>query len=190
MKWMRKVIEYGIKYKDVNKIFVQYHKPSYSRFKHEALAETNDPLKILREYKSKHGPSFDVFVFNSHNHTTELYNTEQEKPEEGVIVLVAGGGGAPQKICEECEPAKETPPELFWQKIGERHKRVNFFEVTVMKDTVMKDNVKMVENCLIKDSDPPEFRPAVEISSNGEVTLPIDREDLEECNLAISPEKP
>jgi hypothetical protein len=187
MKWMRSVIDYGLHEKDVKNLFVQYHKPSYSNFEHPALAGKNDPLVILREYKRRYYPPLGVFVFNSHNHTTELYNTE-----EGVIVLVAGGGGAPQKVCEGCEPTKKTPDELFWpevfkdkkEKIKKRQKRVNYFEVKVSDD-----DVTMIEKCMEKKADGAyQFVNAVEISSLGVAKSII--EDQERCNLAVSREEP
>ena len=123
----------------INNIFIQYHKPSYSCDKHPPLYAGNDPLTELLKYK-KDNPDLKIFVFNGHNHTTELYN-----PEDGVYVLVAGGGGAPQKVTTKTWHKQEE--EIFWKNLKEpsgKYKRANYFRVFVDVD----EDVEIQEMCL------------------------------------------
>lgn len=112
----------------LNNVFVQYHKPSFSHSAHPPLLQAFDPLAVLGQWKEEHA-GVNMVVFNGHNHTTEAYRTE-----EGILVLVIGGGGASQDgYLAVYQHDKETPEELFWATLGreERDPRVNYFRVDV-----------------------------------------------------------
>lgn len=109
-------------------VFVQYHKPSLSRSVHPPLKKTFDPLVTLGQWKLEN-PEVNMVIFNGHNHTTEVYRTE-----EGILVMTTGGGGASQEgYLDEYLHDKATPDELFWPVLGkdERDVRVNYFRVDV-----------------------------------------------------------
>lgn len=118
-------------------IFVQYHKPSFSYFKHPPLNKKNDPVEALKGFAKNNG-TVQMVVFNGHNHTTELY-----QPALNISVLVAGGGGAPQKTLSTGLPSSEVKEiykekgakEVFWEGVGKttktRTKRVNYWTVDV-----------------------------------------------------------
>jgi len=131
--------EYTYHGRRIDNIFIQYHKPSFSHSKHPPLDESNDPLTKLLEIK-KDAPDLKIFVFNGHIHTTELYN-----PEDNVYVLVAGGGGAPQKITN--KTWEKPSNEIFWKNLKEtnkKSKRINYFRVFVDAN----NDVEIREMCL------------------------------------------
>lgn len=110
----------------LSNIFVTYHKPSYSTFEHPPLNTGNDPLQTLLGFK-KENPALKIFVFNGHNHVTELF-----RPAPGVFALVAGGGGAPQKAGIPVDDHGKPMQELFWPAVGsDRYRRINFFRASV-----------------------------------------------------------
>lgn len=125
-------------------VFVQYHKPSYSFYGHPPLKNENDPVRLLLRYKKKY-PSLKVFVFNGHNHTTEMY-----QPAAGVWVITAGGGGAPQPYEPKTNHDIKNEPERFWRALGKplmpREHRVNYFVVTVKTGD---GGVTVREKCLM-----------------------------------------
>ena len=107
-------------------IFVQYHKPSYSTFKHPPLDTANDPLTTLMALK-RNAPALSVFVLNGHNHVTELF-----QPADRVYTLTAGGGGAPQKTGMPSRNWGKPMRERFWEAVGHaRNRRFNFFRIHV-----------------------------------------------------------
>lgn len=132
-------------------IFIQYHKPSFSFYKHPPLDKANDPVEALKAFGKKN-PTVQMFVFNGHNHTTELY-----QPGANITVLVAGGGGAPQKLISPGLPSEAVKKiykekgaeELFWKALGttteKRTQRINYWTVEV-DDTA--GNVSMSEMVL------------------------------------------
>ncbi len=118
----------------VQNIFLTYHKPSYSFYGHPPLDDINDPLQIMLSFKTVYSNLKNVFVFNGHNHTTEMYH-----PAAGVWIIVAGGGGAPQDPIKMNSYTKKEP-ELFWKILGDkplvpRECRINYFIVTVNNKT-------------------------------------------------------
>lgn len=170
--------------KPLQNIFVQYHKPSYSFYKHPPLDSANDPVEKLKLLGKRH-PSVQMYVFNGHNHTTEMY-----KPTDNITVLVAGGGGAPQKtltprcLAYSCcvpdslkfpSPAvqdiyeKKGVNELFWKSIGlttwTRTERVNYWVVAVNDK---KGEVTLTEKVLTFSSDKSLFVDGLRLV-NGEV---------------------
>jgi Calcineurin-like phosphoesterase len=189
MAWMKSVIEEGIEKNGVTNIFVQYHKPSFSRSKHPPLAIDSDPLTELDKLKARRS-DLNIFVFNGHNHTTELF-----KSKANVVVLIAGGGGAGQpaklqkiesndeiKVWNKFDEAFK-PSELFWEKAGagNRHYRVNYFVAEVRGE-----NVVLQEYCLDPNGVSPVFIEGVEISAAGE----LKSKGGNHCNMgSIPPEK-
>lgn len=163
-------------------VFVQYHKPSYSTSQHAPLNDANDPLRIFmgfkKEMKEDHDIDLNLYVFNGHNHTTELYN-----PEPGVLVLVAGGGGAPQEKAikkQVHEHAKEyQPEELFWRKIEPaRNRRINYFRVYISQEG---NQVEIVEYAFRYSSPSTEyFYPSLILDKDGKI---IDPENLEQDDV-------
>ncbi len=129
MAWTKQVLDYGRMKHDIDNVFIQYHKPSFSSFKHPPLSDAGNPIHTLKEY-SDTVPALNFYVFNGHNHTTELYH-----PYEGsrIVVLVAGGGGAPQKYCPDCRHG-ELPEILRDRGLDRNATRINFYEVTVSPD--------------------------------------------------------
>lgn len=165
-------------------IFMQYHKPSYSFYKHPPLDSANSPVEVLKSFGEKN-PSVQMYVFNGHNHTTEMY-----QPTAQITVLVAGGGGAPQKTVTPrclsyscCVPdslkfpspvvremyEKRGVDEMFWKSIGlttwTRTERVNYWIVSV-DDT--KGDVTLTEKVLTFNSDESIFIDGLQLV-NGEV---------------------
>lgn len=118
----------------IKNIFLNYHKPSYSFYGHPPLDDSNDPLQLVLKFKVVYTNLKNVFVFNGHNHTTEMYH-----PAKGVWAIVAGGGGAPQDPYKMNSFTKDEP-ELFWKALGNkplvpRETRINYFIVTVNNKT-------------------------------------------------------
>ncbi len=153
--------------KDLDNIFIQYHKPSYSFYKHPPLNKENDPVEVLKDFIGSES-DLQVYVFNGHNHTTELY-----QPTENITVLVAGGGGAPQKILTPKDAYSNYPDslklpseavkkiyedkatkEVFWKMIGSdtwsRTKRINYWIVSVDDKS---SNVIVTEKVLTYNSE-------------------------------------
>ncbi|MCD6217404.1 metallophosphoesterase [bacterium] len=168
MAWFEEVLEYGINAKDTKNVFVQYHKPSYSTYKHKPLNQCCDPINVMSEYKSQF-PNLNMFVFNGHNHTTELYRTD-----DGITVLVAGGGGAPQdesKANKDWSEFKDTPKELFWNSlkpyINKWQKRISYYVVTVNGA-----DVELTEMCLTNKGGFPRFEEGIRITKDGEIESP------------------
>lgn len=112
-------------------VFIQYHKPSFSQSVHPPLAKGNDPLTVLTLFKKSH-PEVNIYVFNGHNHTTEIYKTG-----EGILLTVTGGGGASQKgYLDNFTHCKISPKEKFWSTLGTKKKevRINYFVVSIDPD--------------------------------------------------------
>lgn len=127
-------------------IFVQFHKPSFSHYKHPPLNDSNDPTVVLGELKDEYR-QLNMYVFNGHNHTTEMYNYK------GIWVIVAGGGGAPTPVdYTPYKPPYKPEKELFWAALGidktKRPRRVNYFIVDIDKNR--KVPVIIGEKCLCK----------------------------------------
>lgn len=168
MDWFRQVLDYGIQQKDIRNVFVQYHKPSFSCAKHPPLQQCCDPLNVMSDYKSEFN-YLNMFVFNGHNHTTEIYRTD-----DGITVLVAGGGAAPQKEKDnnrDWSIYKDTPKELFWDSlkphINKWQKRINYFLVYVSDD-----DITIRERVLTNGSGFYRFEEGIVISKDGEITAP------------------
>jgi hypothetical protein len=168
MKWFKKVLEYGITQKGVKNIFVQYHKPSYSNSRHSPLKQCCDPVNVLSEFKSNYG-YLNMYVFNGHNHTTEIYRTDDD-----ITVMVAGGGGAPQNPSTmniEWNRFKDTPKELFWDSlkpyINEWQIRTCYFIVTVNAD-----KVEIQEMVLTNKGDLYRFEEGIHITSDLSIIAP------------------
>jgi len=118
-------------------MFVQYHKPSFSHYKHPPLDTKSDPVEALKAF-GQESNKVQIFVFNGHNHTTELY-----QPAANISVLVAGGGGAPQKELSPDLPSKAVKEiyaakgvkEVFWEALGsttqKRTQRINYWTIEV-----------------------------------------------------------
>ena len=167
MTWLDQVIDYGVGEKGTKHVFVQYHKPSFTNLTHYPLAACNDPVSKLEKIKADKHASLNYFVFNSHNHTTEVYRTDS-----GIMTMVVGGGGGPQRHLN-CNAIHEkpTPEERFWKALGiplnKRDARVNYFQVAV-KD----DDVKIQEICLTERDGGLSFELGATIDKNGNVTPP------------------
>ncbi len=118
-------------------VFVQYHKPSFSYYKHPPLETGSDPVDALKAF-ARSRENLQILVFNGHNHTTELY-----RPAANISVLVAGGGGAPQAVLSPDLPGSAVKKiyqekgvtELFWEALGSttenRTQRINYWTVQV-----------------------------------------------------------
>jgi len=160
MRWMDRVLALGAT-QGVRHVFVQYHKPSFSCSSHPPLGVKHDPLTRLRSFK-KSNPRVNVIAFSGHNHTTEVYLSG------GVLVLVAGGGGAPQHLhhgpraCHEGKPGQ--PPERFW-KGGVRTVRYNYFQVDVIGG-----RLSIQEHCLARNKDRLLFQKGSRITATGQIT--------------------
>ena len=154
-------------------IFVQYHKPSFSHYKHPPLNRENDPVEALKAFRGQ-APQVQMYVFNGHNHTTELY-----QPARGITVLVAGGGGAPQKVLSQDLPSKKVMKiykkkgvkEIFWTSLGttteDRTQRVNYWMVEV--DHTL-NRVRLEEKVLTYDASGPVFVKGLAVE-NGRVMV-------------------
>ena len=99
-------------------VFVTYHKPSFTRIGHDPLPKDQNPHEILKKYAN----DLSIFVFNSHDHTTERFLVD------GINYQVIGGGGAPQKFTNSRNPS--TQEELYWQD-GHRFEEYNYLKVDV-----------------------------------------------------------
>jgi hypothetical protein len=100
-----------------NHVFVVYHKPSFVKVGYDPLPIDQNPHSFIKKFAY----DFNIFVFNSHAHTTELYRVD------GVNYLVLGGGGAPQAY----EPIKRSPEkELYWGDES-RVEEYNYLQVEV-----------------------------------------------------------
>jgi hypothetical protein len=175
MRWMDRVLAHGVK-KGVRHVFVQYHKPSFSCSRHPPLATKHDPLTRLRPFKKRH-PEVNVIALSGHNHTTAVYLSG------GVLVLVAGGGGAPQHLQHGPRAwyadKPEQPPERFW-KGGFRTVRYNYFQIDVTGD-----RLSIQEHCLARIGSKLTFQKGSHISATGRIThLP------NTCNLSPLPRNP
>ena len=158
MRWLDRQLAKAARHK-IKHVFVQYHKPSYSCSNHPGLDDRHDPLFRLRPFKRIH-PSINITVFNGHTHNTELYLTQ------GVVVLVAGGSGAPQHADwgpSSCHKNKKQPPERFWDG-AKRPPRYNYFRVTVKGD-----RISIQERCLTRAQGRYSFENGVTISATGKL---------------------
>lgn len=160
MRWMERVLAHGASL-GVRHVIVQYHKPSYSCSRHPPLGPKHDPLAKLRPFKKRH-PKVNVVAFSGHNHATEVYRTG------GVLVVVAGGGGAPQHLQsgpKACHPDKpDQPPERFW-KGRLRTSRYNYFLVTLSGS-----ELSLQEHCLTRSRGRLTFQKGSHISASGQIT--------------------
>jgi Calcineurin-like phosphoesterase len=169
MRWMDRVLAQSAS-KGVRHVFVQYHKPSFSCSRHPPLAPKYDPLTRLRAFKKRHR-SVNVVALSGHNHTTAVYLSG------GVLVLVAGGGGAPQhfqhgaRACHKDKP--NQPPELFW-KGTRRTLRYNYFQINVTGE-----DLSIQEHCLARVKGQITFQKGSRISPTGQITHTPDT-----CNLS------
>jgi hypothetical protein len=202
-EWLKQVIDYGVQKKGVKNVFVQYHKPSFSHFKHPPLSDKNDPVVTLELMKKKGKYSgLNFYVFNGHNHTTEFYKTPG-----GIFVLVAGGGGAPQPpncvgkmhllglsqtdaLSKECKHKNNRknydhkkgtlrtlippPEERFWKSLNRSlNERVG--RINYFQVVVNGGKVTMQEICLTETKDGKElFEQGVFIDQKGNITAPTD----------------
>lgn len=165
----KKQNEMALKGDTLQNLFLQYHKPSFSFYKHPPLHEDNDPVTVLKRF-SLSNKEVQIYVFNGHNHTTEMY-----KPGDNITVIVAGGGGAPQKCLtpklvsnSHVIPDSEKLPnekvkeiyekkgvtERFWQALGlttwTRTERVNYWLISV---NAQKGDVSITEKVLTFNGD-------------------------------------
>ncbi len=172
IRWMDRVLDQGAA-KGVRHVFVQYHKPSFSCSRHPPLSTKHDPLTKLRAFKKRHS-SVNVVALSGHNHTTAVYLSG------GVLVLVAGGGGAPQhfrhstRACHKDKP--NQPPERFW-KGGKRSLRYNYFQIDITGE-----NLSIQEHCLARVKGRLTFQKASRITSTGQITHTPGT-----CNLTPAP---
>lgn len=131
--------------KEIKNMFVTYHKPSYSTYEHPPLDLKNDPIQTLLDI-SRNNPGMKLFVFNGHNHVTEIF-----KPAGTIIALVAGGGGAPQKSSVPVDDHGKPMQELFWPVIDSgRYPRINYFRIKVGKNDT---SVNVEERVLCVNND-------------------------------------
>ena len=102
----------------VDHVFVVYHKPSFVKVRYYPLPMDQNPHRFIKKFAN----DFNIFVFNSHAHTTERYE------EDGVHYLVLGGGGAPQAY----DPKENPSPgdELYWNG-DSRVEEYNYLQVKV-----------------------------------------------------------
>jgi len=99
-------------------VFVVYHKPSFVKVGHDPLPEHRNPHRFLKPFAE----DFNIFVFNSHTHTTERYRVG------GVNYLVVGAGGAPQAFDPTDNPSAQE--ELYWKE-ERRVEEYNYLRVEV-----------------------------------------------------------
>lgn len=99
-------------------VFIVYHKPSFVKVGHDPLPSNQNPHRFIRKFAN----DLNIFVFNSHTHTTEHYLVD------GVHYLVIGAGGAPQAYNPTANPSPEK--ELYWQGQS-RVEEYNYLEVQV-----------------------------------------------------------
>jgi hypothetical protein len=103
-------------------VFVVYHKPSFVKVGYNPLPIDQNPHSFIKKFAN----DFNIFVFNSHAHTTELYR------EDGVNYFVLGGGGAPQAY----EPIKRSPEkELYWGDES-RVEEYNYLQIEVDRSKI------------------------------------------------------
>jgi hypothetical protein len=102
----------------VDHVFVVYHKPSFVKVRYAPLPMDQNPHGLIKKFAN----DFNIFVFNSHTHTTELYR------EDGVHYLVLGAGGAPQAYDSKTNPSPEE--ELYWNGKS-RVEEYNYLQVKV-----------------------------------------------------------
>jgi hypothetical protein len=123
MKFLTEQLE-AAKKTGADHVFVVYHKPSFVKVRYAPLPMDQNPHGLIKKFAN----DFNIFVFNSHAHTTELYK------EDGVYYLVLGAGGAPQAY----DPKKTPSPgkELYW-KVGSRLEEYNYLHVKVDGSHIM-----------------------------------------------------
>ena len=173
MNSLQNVIKDQYKKNKIDKVFIQYHKPSFSNYKHKPLRDGNNPYLSLSHLlkNAMKGAGIRIFIFNGHNHTTEFY-----EPEQNIWALVAGGGGAPQKPISDIK-AEHKSTDLFWKGVGiddpnKRQRRANYYIVDVTPG-----NIQIQEMALGYISDRNnssqsgfKFVEGITINNSGEIT--------------------
>jgi hypothetical protein len=101
-----------------NHVFVVYHKPTFVKAGHGPLPEDQSPHKYLKQFANE----LNIYVFNSHSHTTEQYEVDD------VNYFVLGGGGATQNLEIGSHPSPE--PEYYWRDTP-RVEEYNYMEVKI-----------------------------------------------------------
>ena len=93
----------------MRKVFVSFHAPTFCRAGLGAIAESQNPHKVLASYAK----DLDIVVFNGHVHTTELFDVD------GIRYFVLGGGGAEQDPIlpgrTHLKVPANYPPDLYWK---------------------------------------------------------------------------
>ncbi|MDL2123647.1 MAG: hypothetical protein LWX51_11315 [Deltaproteobacteria bacterium] len=118
MRSLNGLLDKSHKTRGLKNVFIQYHKPSFSQSVQPPLDDDNDPLTVLTSFKKSH-PNVNIYVFNGHNHTTEMYKTREE-----ILLMVTGVGGASQKgYLDNLTHSKITPKEKFGLRLGRRRKK-------------------------------------------------------------------
>lgn len=91
------------------KVFISFHAPTFCRAGLGAIAESQNPHKLLASYAK----DLDIVVFNGHVHTTELFDVD------GIRYFVLGGGGAEQDPIlpgrTHLKVPANYPPDLYWK---------------------------------------------------------------------------
>ena len=157
----------------IDKVFIQYHKPSFSNYKHKPLGSSNNPYLFLSNLlkNAMKGTGIRIFIFNGHNHTTEFY-----EPEQNIWALVAGGGGAPQAPISTIK-SWHKGTDLFWKGVGinnpkKRQRRANYYIVDVTPGNIQIQEMVLgyINNRNNSSQSGFRFVEGVTINNSGEIT--------------------
>jgi hypothetical protein len=113
-RWLDEALEDGLR-----RVFVLYHRPSFTLGRVGGLPAATDPHTVLREYAS----DLDIVVFSGHVHTTEAFEVE------GVRYVVCGAGGSEQELGTRPAPPG-YPTDRYWNG-ATREEEYAYVEVRV-----------------------------------------------------------
>lgn len=102
MRLLRDLLQ-GADDEGVRRVFVFYHRPSFTLGRVAGLPAAADPHLVLREYAGR----LEIVVFSGHVHSTEAFAVE------GVRYVVCGAGGSEQELGTRVPPA-DHPADRYW----------------------------------------------------------------------------
>ncbi|GEM_PF-488738 len=112
--WLDEALEDGPR-----RVFVLYHRPSFTLGRAGGLPAATDPHTVLREYAG----DLDIVVFSGHVHTIEAFEVE------GVRYVVCGAGGSEQELGTRPAPPG-YPTDRYWNGAA-REEEYAYVEVRV-----------------------------------------------------------